>query len=188
MTTLFFVLFLYCVSERLLEIYLSARNRRHMREGAFVEREAPGELLPMIALHTTWLLATLGETLYRQTPPPLALGLVAASAFVAAQVLRVWTLRTLGKLWNISVMTSSKEAPMFVSSGPYQYIRHPNYLVVIIELATLPLIGGAWITAVIATLANAFILAKRIEREEQALFALPGYAASMGQKPRLLPF
>lgn len=188
MTTLFLVLFLYCLGERLFEIYLSSRNRRLMREQQFVERETHPQLTPMIALHTTWLVATLGETLYRQTPPPLAISLVAAVAFVAAQVLRVWTLRTLGDLWNISIMTSSKDTPTFVSSGPYRYLRHPNYLTVIVELVTLPLVGGAWLTAILATAANGFMLAKRIQREEQALFAIPGYAACMGDKPRLFPF
>ena len=121
------------------------------------------------------------------TAIPAALSLVAAIAFILAQALRVWTLRTLGKHWNISVMTSPEDTPSFVSTGPYRFIRHPNYLVVIVEIVSLPIIGGAWLSAIFFSALNGIVLHKRIATEEHALFAIPGYAAVMGAKPRFLP-
>jgi methyltransferase len=66
-------------------------------------------------------------------------------------------------------------------------VRHPNYLVVITEIATLPLVGGAYRTALTFSLLNALILQRRISQEEQQLFKVPGYRETMGNKPRFLP-
>jgi methyltransferase len=84
-------------------------------------------------------------------------------------------------------MGSSKKETPFVAAGPYQFIRHPNYLAVVIEFATLPLIGGALLTAIIFSILNFVVLYQRIRAEEQQLFAREGYAAVMGKRSRLLP-
>jgi methyltransferase len=74
-----------------------------------------------------------------------------------------------------------------VSSGPFRYVRHPNYVAVFVELAALPLVHGAWLTALGGSLLHVVILRRRIALEEQVLLADPGYRAVMGPKPRFLP-
>jgi methyltransferase len=81
------------------------------------------------------------------------------------------------------VVVSSQSEP--VTRGPYRYLRHPNYLAVVLEVAAVPLVHGAWITAVVATLLNILLLRKRIPLEEEALG--PRYATVFAGRPRLLP-
>ena len=73
-----------------------------------------------------------------------------------------------------------------VATGPYRWIRHPNYVAVVAELFALPMIHTAWITAIAGTVANLEILRRRIRVEEQTLLANPAYRVSMGAKPRFV--
>jgi methyltransferase len=74
-----------------------------------------------------------------------------------------------------------------ITTGPFRFVRHPNYAAVIVELITLPLIHTAWITAILGSLGYISVLAQRIPLEERALFANPDYRAAMSAKPRFLP-
>lgn len=97
---------------------------------------------------------------------------------------RIWVWRSLGEQWNVQVVTSRRP---IIDSGPYRYVRHPNYTIVIIEMFALPLVHTAYLTAFACSTLNVFVLWRRIDREEAALFAHPEYAAKMGAKPRFLP-
>jgi methyltransferase len=187
MITVFWVLFGYCVLERLGELVVSRRNQRTMKESGFSEKETSAGVRWMIALHTSWYVAMLVEVVSFPSMIPAVLSYGAAAAFVMAQVLRLWALRTLGSFWNISVVTADQAGRQFVSHGPYHFIRHPNYLVVIIEIATLPLVGGAVWTSSIFTLLNGLVLARRIPLEESHLFRISGYRDVMGGKGRFIP-
>jgi len=94
-----------------------------------------------------------------------------------------WVLRALRGNWNVRVVAPRA----IVTGGPYAFIRHPNYLAVILEVAALPLIVGAYEVAVAGTLANAAVLALRIPFEEERLSRVPDYRATMLQRPRLIP-
>ena len=74
-----------------------------------------------------------------------------------------------------------------VDTGPYRWIRHPNYVAVFLELLALPLVHTAWITAIAGTIAHVFVLRARIDAEDRVLLANPDYAAAMGAKPRFVP-
>jgi methyltransferase len=74
-----------------------------------------------------------------------------------------------------------------VSSGPYRWVRHPNYVAVVIEIFSLPMIHTAWITAIAGTLGDLEILRRRINVEDSVLMSNPDYRLSMGGKPRFLP-
>src|SRR5207249_633845 len=100
-----------------------------------------------------------------------------------AQALRYWAVATLGEHWNIRVLVVPGAPP--VSGGPYRFVRHPNYLAVMVEMAALPLAVGAWRTAPVASAANAVLLAIRISVEERALGA--PYRAALADRPRFLP-
>jgi methyltransferase len=187
MSRLFWVLFGYCVIERLGELVISRRNQEKMRARGFLERETAAGVRCMIALHSLWYVAILAEAVSFPSALPAVVYYGAAGAFLMAQVLRFWALRSLGSFWNISVVTTEQCGPRFVSHGPYRFIRHPNYVVVIIEIATLPLVGGAVWTSAIFTVLNGLVLARRIPLEESYLFRVSGYRDVMGGKGRFIP-
>ena len=91
----------------------------------------------------------------------------------------------MGRGWNARATVPA--ALEVVDSGPYRWIRHPNYVAVAAEMAALPLAGSAPICAATLSCANAVILAQRIRAEERLLAQVPGYSARMGQKPRFVP-
>lgn len=187
MNTIFWVLFGYCLAERLFELSVSRRNQTSMKERGFSEKESASGMRAMILLHGSWYAGIVIERLFMPTVMPTTLWFGALVIFLAAQSLRFWTLTTLGSFWNISVMTTDSDAPLFVSEGPYRFIRHPNYLVVILEIATLPVIANAPYTAVFFTILNALLLRRRITLEEAHLFSISGYKEEMASKARFIP-
>jgi methyltransferase len=96
-----------------------------------------------------------------------AVATAACVTLAAALALRWWTLRTLGDRWTTRIMVVPREA--LVTSGPYRFLRHPNYLVVVLEIAAIPMLHCAWLTAAVFSLANLALLRLRIATEERAL-------------------
>ena len=157
--------------QRLLELRLSRRHERILRARGAVERGREHYPL-MVALHVLWLLSTLVEAILRGPglpaywPIPLAL-------FLLVQPLRYWAIFSLGEHWNTRVLVVP--GAELVARGPYRYIRHPNYVVVFVEIATFPLIFGAWVTALIFSILNAALLYMRIRVENRALAELANH-------------
>jgi methyltransferase len=146
--------------ERLVELGLANRNtKRLLAEGA--REYSPGHYPLIVALHASWLL-----TLWWLSPSrpiePLWLAL-----FLVIEGGRVWVLATLGKRWTTRIIVLPN-APL-VRRGPYRWVNHPNYVVVIAEIAVLPLVFGLWRTALIFSLLNAAFLTIRIREENRAL-------------------
>ncbi|MEW6636294.1 MAG: isoprenylcysteine carboxylmethyltransferase family protein [Actinomycetota bacterium] len=156
--------------QRLLELALSRRNERRLRARGAVERGR--EHYPaIVALHGLWLISTLVEGLLRG--PELAVYWpVAAGAFLLAQPLRYWAICSLGEHWNTRILVVP--GARLVRRGPYRYFRHPNYVVVIVEIAAFPLVFGAWMTALVFSALNAAVLYVRIRAENRALRELSG--------------
>jgi methyltransferase len=156
--------------QRLLELALSRRNERQLRARGAVER-GRGHYPLLVALHALWLLSTLAEGVLRGPalpaywPIPLAL-------FLLVQPLRYWAIFTLGQHWNTRILVVP--GAKLVRRGPYKYIKHPNYVVVAVEVLTLPLIFGAWITALVFSMLNAALLYVRVREENRALAELAG--------------
>jgi methyltransferase len=169
---------------RLLEMRLSRRHQRALaRAGKLVEPE-PGFPL-MVALHTAILVGAAVEVVVGHRPFIPAIGIPAGVLFLAANGLRWWVIRTMAGHWNVRVVDS---VPLgVVSTGPFTWVRHPNYVAVFVELVALPLIHGAYLTALLGAIAHVLVLAKRIALEERVLMASPAYCAAMGGKPRFVP-
>lgn len=151
--------------QRLLELRLARNNLKWaLSQGA---KEYGREHYPLFfLLHVGWMLGWLVEGLTRNQPSFIWWFWLAV--FVLAQGLRYWTISSLGRYWNtrILIVPGAKK----VSSGPYRFLPHPNYLAVALELLSLPLVFNAWITAIIATVLNAILLLGiRIPAEERAL-------------------
>ena len=156
--------------QRLLELRLSRRHQRWLRARGAVERGA-GHYPVMVAIHTLWLVSTLVEGLLRGPEPPVW-WTVPLAAFLLVQPLRYWAILSLKENWNVRILVVP--GGKLVRSGPYRYFPHPNYVVVVVEVLTFPLIFGAWITAVVFSLLNVGFLYVRIRAEERALRELAG--------------
>lgn len=178
-----FVLLLSLVALlRLGELVVSARRLRG-RPGACVAE--PGLWPLMVLLHAASVIAPAAEVVALDRPFTPALAAGAGLVLAAAAALRVWTLRTIGRSWNVRVVRPDEGA--IATTGPYAWIRHPNYLVVILELAALPLLHGAWLSALALGALNGLVLHRRIRTEEELLGASPAWRAAMQGKARLVP-
>ncbi len=184
-TSQIFVAFVGLVAlERLAELRLSRRNENRLHElGA--REHAAGHFIAMQLLHTLWLVSIVLEVTLLRPPFQLWVSALAALCFGAGQCLRYAAIHALGGRWTVRVFTLPGAAP--VTRGVYRYLRHPNYLGVVLEIAALPLIHSAWRSAVVFSLANAVLLAVRIRKEEHALSENGGYDEALGPLPRLWP-
>jgi methyltransferase len=146
--------------ERLGELWLANRNtKRLLAEGA--QEHGAGHYPLIVALHASWLLALwwLAPT---QPIEPLWLAL-----FFLIEIGRLWVLATLGERWTTRIIVLP-DAPL-VRRGPYRFLDHPNYVVVISEILVLPLAFGLWRTALLFSAINAILLTIRIHTENRAL-------------------
>lgn len=164
--TFFYLLAGFVVLQRLLEVAYARSNEKAMRRQGAIEVGA-GHYKWIVLLHVLFFFSLLLEvwTIEKGLGAGWPVFLV---VFSIAQVLRIWTLSSLGRFWNtkILILPGSEK----VKKGPYRWLPHPNYLVVALEIAALPLIFGAWRTALIFTIANALLLLLvRIPAEEKAL-------------------
>jgi methyltransferase len=147
-------------AERLGELWLARSNmRRLISQGAFEVAAAHYPLI--VALHAAWLVGLWAIA----WNVPLHLGWVLI--FAVLQFFRIWTLSTLGRRWTTRIIVVPGET--LVSAGPYRFIRHPNYAVVIGEIAVLPLCFGMPFYALLFSIANALVLTVRIRAENAAL-------------------
>jgi methyltransferase len=184
MTAAYLALLLLVGLVRLLELRISRRNRRHLTEQG-ARRVSEPYFHWMVILHAGVLAGAATEVLWLRRPLIPVLVVPMLSLFALANVLRWWVIRTLAGHWNVGVVASSDLG--VVTSGPYRWIRHPNYVAVTTELFALPMIHTAWITAVAGTAANVELLRRRLRVEEGVLLAHPGYRAAMSAKPRFFP-
>ena len=147
-------------AQRLGELALARRNTRRLLAKGAVEAGRQ-HYFPMVALHALWLLGlwTLA--------PARSVSVALLGIFALLQFARLWVLVTLGERWTTRVIVLPG-APL-VASGPYRFLRHPNYCIVAAEMLVLPLAFGLPTFAVVFTALNAIILALRIRQEDRAL-------------------
>ena len=154
------------VVERCVELVLSERHARALLARGAVEH-GKGHYPPMVALHTAFLMGCALEPWLADRPFIPALGFPMLLVALAAQGLRWWAITTLGVHWNTRVIVLPSAAR--ISSGPYRWFPHPNYVAVIAEGIALPLVHSAWLTALVFTALNAWLLSVRIRTEDAAL-------------------
>lgn len=152
--------------ERLAELVVARRNAAWSLANGGVEHGA-GHYPFMVVLHTGLLAAMVVEVALLDRPFLPWLGIPAAIVALGCQGLRWWVIRTLGPRWNTRVIVIPGLAP--ITDGPFRWLRHPNYLAVVVEGVALPMIHTAWVTALGFSLLNALLLAVRIRTEDRAL-------------------
>ena len=172
------------ILQRLFELRISKHNAEYiLAQGG---RKHDDNLLGVVkVLQVSWWIAMIVEVWWLERPfiPVLAAGALVAT--LAGQVLRYLSMRSLGRCWTLPIMTLPHQP--LVDSGIYSYLRHPNWLGVILEIVALPLIHSAYFTAIFFSIANALLMSKRIKAEEQALSEDTNYAYAFANKPRFIP-
>jgi len=146
---------------RLAELIHAARNQRRLLAAGGREIGA-GHYPLFVLLHGAWLIA-----LFILVPADAPIHAVPLALFGALLAVRFWIILSLGRFWTTRIVTMPG-APL-VRSGPYRFVRHPNYLVVVGEIAVLPLVFGAWPIALVFSALNAALLSYRIRVEDAAL-------------------
>ncbi len=163
MRDLAFIIIALVVVQRLAELVYAERNTKALlARGAVEVGRAHYPLI--VLLHAAWLVAIVVFL-----PPDPRINFILLAIFVVLQGLRVWVLATLGPYWTTRIITLPG-VPL-VRRGPYRLLRHPNYTVVVGEIAVLPLVFGELWVAVAFTILNALMLFWRIRQENTALAA-----------------
>jgi methyltransferase len=156
--------------ERVVELVVSKRNLRWSRAHGGVEY-GHSHYPYMVVLHVGLLVGCLVEVWVWQRPLIPALSLLMLVLVLASQALRWWCIATLGHRWNTLVVIVPGMPR--VTGGPYRWLRHPNYVAVVVEGIALPMVGFAWVTAIVFTVLNAWLLTVRLRVENAALATLP---------------
>lgn len=154
------------ILQRLWELRLSQRNETYIlaRGG---QKHGDNFLGMVKVLQVSWWLAMLIEVWWLDRPFIPTLAAVGVLTTVAGQILRYLSMQALGWRWTLPIITVPGVPA--VKDGIYRYLRHPNWLGVMLEITGLPLIHGAYLTAIFFSVANAFLIGKRLQAEELAL-------------------
>jgi methyltransferase len=171
--------------QRVAEMRLSKKNEARIAARGGQEH-FPEHFRVMRLLHLAWFASMLSEVYLLKRPFLPALSATGAFVMAVGQGLRYAAIRLLGWRWSVRIFTIPGE--QLIIEGVYRYIRHPNYLGVILEIAAMPLIHSAYLTALVFSLANGILLAVRIKKEEEALDRASSYEEIFSKQPRLLPF
>lgn len=151
--------------QRIVELAMAKRHEKILKKTGAVEFDRKGYPF-IVAMHAAFFVSLPVETLLlkRSVSPFWIILLV---VFAAAQFLRYWAISSLGVYWNTRIIVAPNHPT--INKGPYRFLRHPNYVAVITELAVVPLIFSCYFTAVVFTLLNSILLQRRIRIERRAL-------------------
>ncbi|SEM82881.1 15-methylpalmitoyl-4-hydroxy-2-pyrone 4-O-methyltransferase [Mesobacillus persicus] len=180
---LFYLFVTIIVFQRAIELVIAKKNERWMKAKGAVEFGA--EHYPiMVLIHTAFFITMILEVLYFNRELS-QFWVVLFGGFLFTQAMRIWALKSLGPYWNTKIIVLP--GAEIVKKGPYRYIKHPNYFIVALELAIIPLMFNAYTTAILFTILNMAILSIRIPTEEKALKEWTGYETEFQGSHRFLP-
>ena len=161
---MWFILFIsFIVLQRIAELIIAKRNENWLRKQGAIEYGHDHYSL-IVLLHTVFILSLIAEYLYSGTSYP---DLAFLSIYLVLVIAKVWVIASLGRYWNTKILRVPNAA--LVTKGPYRYVKHPNYIIVIGEIAIIPVVFHLYYTAIIFTILNAFMLRIRIIEENKVL-------------------
>ena len=161
----FLIIFGFVIIQRLVELVVAKRNEQWIKSQGGYE-VGKSHYAYMVVLHVGFFVSFLLEfTLLNRGLSTFLMPLF--TVFAVTQLIRIWVLSSLGRFWNTKIMILPGAS--VVRKGPFQFMRHPNYTIVCIEILVLPLMFNAYITALVFTLLNLYMLSVRIPIEEAAL-------------------
>lgn len=154
---------LFIIAQRITELIVAKRNEQWLRAQGAIEYGK--EHYPLIVLlHTAFLVSLMVEYYYTGNSEP---NYVLLGIYLALMAAKVWVISSLGKYWNTKILRV--HATPLVNKGPYKFVKHPNYIIVVCEIAIIPLVFHLYYTAIIFSILNALMLIKRIKEENKAL-------------------
>ena len=162
----FFIIFLsIIIIQRISELILSKRNENYLISKGAIEYDKEGYKY-IVLMHNLFFISVITEFVFleRQLNEYWKVLLI---IFICTQLLRYWAIFTLGKRWNTKILVLPDIEP--IRSGLYKYLKHPNYIAVVIEIAVIPLLFSCYFTAIIFSVLNLLVLNRRIRIEEKAL-------------------
>ncbi|WP_409304505.1 isoprenylcysteine carboxyl methyltransferase family protein [Peribacillus sp. SCS-155] len=176
---MFFWIFISVIAiQRLIELKIAKKNENWMKAQGAVEF-GQSHYPWMVLMHIGFFGILILETVLK--------GFAAASfwpvwmaVFILAQTVRIWVIMSLGKYWNTKIIVLPESE--ITVKGPYKFLKHPNYLVVAVEIIVISLIFNAYFTGVLFTLLNLWMMAVRIPEEENALGSLTSYDSIFARK------
>lgn len=159
-----FILFmLFLIAQRLSELVISSRNEKWLLQNGAVEY-GKAHYPYLIAMHTLFIVSLITEYNLRSSHQPHYL-LIAL--FFVLTAMKTSVMYTLGRYWTTKIYRIPGAKP--INTGIYRYLKHPNYIIVIIEIAAIPMAFSLYYTALAFSMLNAIMLAIRIPQENRAL-------------------
>ncbi len=165
-------LILLIIGQRLVELVIAKNNEKWMKARGGIEAGAE-HYKWFIYLHTLFFLSVIVEILMKCNNHEVVFNYVYFVVFIAAQLARFWCIYSLGRFWNTKIIVLPRVA--LIKKGPYKYVKHPNYIIVAVELFIIPMLFGAYLSAVIFPLLHIILLRIRIPAEEKALASIPKF-------------
>jgi methyltransferase len=164
----FWVFISFVVLQRLAELFLAKRNEIKMLQKGAVEIDTAGYKY-VVLMHSAFFVSLPLEK-YIFDRQLNQYWMIFLTVFILAQLLRYWSIVSLGVFWNTRIIILKGSTR--IKKGPYLFLNHPNYIAVITELAVISLLFSCYITAIIFTILNIFVIKRRIKIEEESLKAL----------------
>lgn len=159
----FLIFISFIILLRVIELIVAAKNERWMRQNGAIEFGADHYPF-MVTMHSLFFVALLVEYKLRM---PVSYIVGFAAFYILLVLFKAWVISTLGKYWNTKILRIPGVS--LVSKGPYKFIKHPNYVIVVLEIAVIPLSFHLYYTAIIFSFLNALMLYVRIKAENKAL-------------------
>jgi len=157
----FIVFITFFILQRISELFIAKRNEKWLlKQGAVEYGKAHYPFI--VALHTLFIISIIAEYVLRGRPP---ISWVFLILFLLVLSFKFWALSSLGKYWNTKIYRVPGVNP--VKKGPYKFLKHPNYMEVVCEIAIIPLVFHLYYTSVIFTILNAAMLTVRIRAENK---------------------
>ncbi len=167
-----------------MELIVAKRNEMKMKQLGAVEL-GQEHYVYIVLLHSFFFISFIVEVVltgYRLSP----LASILFVMFIFLQALRIWTIRSLGMFWNTKVIILPDAN--VVKRGPYHFLRHPNYVIVALEIVIIPILFNAYVTAILFSVLNSLLLTfVRIPFEEKALSDQSNYSNAFASTPKFLP-
>lgn len=185
---LFLGIWIITIIFRLFELRLAKQNlKKRMSEPGLQIAKEPFFFL-FVILHSSFLVAVPLEIIVLTRNFELWIGLVCLLIYTICLIMRISVLTTLKENWNVKVVYDPNSKESISTTGLYKYIRHPNYLIVVLEIAAISLFHGAYFSFLFFSTCNFIILYFRIRQEESGLLQNPYYASHFTDKKRFIPF
>jgi len=173
MELVFKSIIIFTIFQRIGELFISKRNERKIILGGGIIVPEKNYIL-MVFLHVSWLGLLTYFAFFTLLDLSPIFFYTFFGFFIVGQILRITAILTLGKRWSTRILILPNSS--VVKKGIFNYIKHPNYLGVVLEIAALPLMANLWLVSLIFSFANAIILFFRIREEERNLKVHTNYA------------